>query len=99
MKVRKMFMKNIKKNQNQNKDDIGIIAGKLSLNGLRVYLFLINNNLNQFEIEDYANWLDKDYDSNSNKSRAIRKSLNDGIQNLLDNNYLIEKDKDNYILV
>lgn len=92
-------MKNIKKNQNQNKDDIGIIAGKLSLNGLRVYLFLINNNLNQFEIEDYANWLDKDYDSNSNKSRAIRKSLNDGIQNLLDNNYLIEKDKDNYILV
>lgn len=60
MKVRKMFMKNIKKNQNQNKDDIGIIAGKLSLNGLRVYLFLINNNLNQFEIEDYANWLDKD---------------------------------------
>ncbi len=99
MKVRKMFMKNIKKNQNQNKDDIGIIAGKLSLNGLRVYLFLINNNLNQFEIEDYANWLNKDYDSNSNKSRAIRKSLNDGIQNLLDNNYLIEKDKDNYILV
>lgn len=99
MKIRKMFMKNIKKNQNQNKDDIGIIAGKLSLNGLRVYLFLINNNLNQFEIEDYANWLDKDYDSNSNKSRAIRKSLNDGIQNLLDNNYLIEKDKDNYILV
>lgn len=99
MKVRKMFMKNIKKNQNQNKDDIGIIAGKLSLNGLRVYLFLINNNLNQFEIEDYANWLDKDYDSNSNKSRAIRKSLNDGIQNLLDNNYLIERDKDNYILV
>lgn len=94
-----MFMKNIKKNQNQNKDDIGIIAGKLSLNGLRVYLFLINNNLNQFEIEDYANWLNKDYDSNSNKSRAIRKSLNDGIQNLLDNNYLIEKDKDNYILV
>ena len=60
MKVRKMFMKNIKKNQNQNKDDIGIIAGKLSLNGLRVYLFLINNNLNQFEIEDYANWLGKD---------------------------------------
>lgn len=53
-------MKNIKKNQNQNKDDIGIIAGKLSLNGLRVYLFLINNNLNQFEIEDYANWLGKD---------------------------------------
>lgn len=99
MKVRKMFMKNIKKNQNQNKDDIGIVAGKLSLNGLRVYLFLINNNLNQFEIEDYANWLGKDYDSNSNKSRAIRKSLNDGIQNLLDNNYLIEKDKDNYILV
>lgn len=99
MKVRKMFMKNIKKNQNQNKDDIGIIAGKLSLNGLRVYLFLINNNLNQFEIEDYANWLNKDYDSNSNKSRAIRKSLNDGIQNLLDNNYLIERDKDNYILV
>lgn len=98
MKVRKMFMKNIKKNQNQNKDDIGIIAGKLSLNGLRVYLFLINNNLNQFEIEDYADWLDKDYDSNSNKSRAIRKSLNDGIQNLLDNNYLIERDKDNYIL-
>lgn len=94
-----MFMKNIKKNQNQNKDDIGIIAGKLSLNGLRVYLFLINNNLNQFEIEDYANWLDKDYDSNSNKGRAIRKSLNDGIQNLLDNNYLIERDKDNYILV
>lgn len=34
-----------------------------------------------------------------NKSRAIRKSLNDGIQNLLDNNYLIEKDKDNYVLV
>lgn len=98
MKVRRMFMKNIKKNQNQNKDDIGIITGKLSLNGLRVYLFLINNNLNQFEIEDYANWLGKDYDSNSNKSRAIRKSLNDGIQNLLDNNYLIEKDKDNYIL-
>lgn len=98
MKVRRMFMKNIKKNQNQNKDDIGIIAGKLSLNGLRVYLFLINNNLNQFEIEDYANWLGKDYDSNSNKSRAIRKSLNDGIQNLLDNNYLIEKNKDNYIL-
>lgn len=99
MKVRKVFMKNIKKNQNQNKDDIGIIAGKLSLNGLRVYLFLINNNLNQFEIEDYANWLGKDYDSSSNKSRVIRKSLNDGIQNLLDNNYLIEKDKDNYILV
>ena len=98
MKVRRMFMKNIKKNQNQNKNDIGIIAGKLSLNGLRVYLFLINNNLNQFEIEDYANWLGKDYDSNSNKSRAIRKSLNDGIQNLLDNNYLIEKNKDNYIL-
>lgn len=98
MEVRRMFMKNIKKNQNQNKDDIGIIAGKLSLNGLRVYLFLINNNLNQFEIEDYANWLGKDYDSNSNKSRAIRKSLNDGIQNLLDNNYLIEKNKDNYIL-
>lgn len=98
MKVRRIFMKNIKKNQNQNKDDIGIIAGKLSLNGLRVYLFLINNNLNQFEIEDYANWLGKDYDSNSNKSRAIRKSLNDGIQNLLDNNYLIEKNKDNYIL-
>ena len=92
------FMKNIEI-KNQNKDDIGIIAGKLSLNGLRVYLFLINNNLNQFEIEDYANWLDKDYDSNSNKSRAIRKSLNDGIQNLLDNNYLIERDKDNYILV
>lgn len=98
MKVRKIFVKNIKKNQIQNKDDIGIIAGKLSLNGLRVYLFLINNNLNQFEIEDYANWLGKDYDSNSNKSRTIRKSLNDGIQNLLDNNYLIEKDKDNYIL-
>ena len=48
------FMKNIEiKN-------IGIITGKLSLNGLRVYLFLINNNLNQFEIEDYANWLGKD---------------------------------------
>lgn len=92
------FMKNIEI-KNQNKDDIGVITGKLSLNGLGVYLFLINNNLNQFEIEDYANWLDKDYDSNSNKSRAIRKSLNDGIQNLLDNNYLIEKDKDNYILV
>lgn len=59
MKVRKIFVKNIKKNQIQNKDDIGI---------------------------------------NSNKSRTIRKSLNDGIQNLLDNNYLIEKDKDNYIL-
>lgn len=93
------FMKNIEIKNYQNKDDIGIITGKLSLNGLRVYLFLINNNLNQFEIEDYANWLDKDYDSNSNKSRAIRKSLNDGIQNLLDNNYLIEKDKNNYILV
>lgn len=91
------FMKNIEI-KNQNKDNIGITVGKLSLNGLRVYLFLINNNLNQFEIEDYANWLGKDYDSNSNKSRAIRKSLNDGIQNLLDNNYLIEKDKDNYIL-
>ena len=71
-----------------NTEALGVAAGKLSVAGLRLYLYLAGHKDGiQWTVNPsvYADWLGIDY---STKGRTVRKTLNDGISNLIDKKYL-----------
>ena len=64
-----------------NTEALGVAAGKLSVAGLRLYLYLAGHKDGiQWTVNPsvYADWLGIDY---STKGRTVRKTLNDGISN------------------
>ena len=79
--------------------NLGIAMGKLSKIGAKnLYLYLVSNADNfQFELKvaNYANWLgDPIFEGdikNEGKSATYRKQVNDGIKQLEEAGYLVEK--------
>lgn len=69
---------------------LGIATGELKLCGIKLYLYLSSNrdstvwNLNPAA---FANWMGLDY-TNATQARAVRKTVNDGIADLIDKGYL-----------
>lgn len=79
-----------------NAQVLGQAAGELKLCGLKLFLYLANNkNGYKWGMNPvaYATWLGMDY---TTQGRAVRKAITDGTQDLLDNGYLREINKDNY---
>lgn len=78
---------------------LGYAAGDLKFCGLKLYLYLAGNK-NGFKWvlnpSAYANWLGIDYAANG---RSVRKSLNDGIADLLEHGYLKQRGADEYEFV
>lgn len=77
---------------------LGQATGSLTLNGLRLYLYLAGNTNNfvwTMNPTAYANWLGKDY-SKASEARAVRKAIDAGINDLKNNNYLIETAEGKY---
>lgn len=76
--------------------DLGKASGELKLSGLRLYLYLAGNKDGMrwtVNPSVYASWLGEDYNQ---KGRAIRKSMNDGISDLIEHGYLVQIDEDVY---
>ena len=71
---------------------LGQASGKLKLCGLKLYLYLCSNKdgftwtLNP---SAYADWLGVDYQS---KGRTVRKAIDEGIADLIENGYMIVVD-------
>ena len=80
-----------------NVDSMGNAAGSLKLCGLKLYLYLMSNsdgfewNMNP---SAYAKWLGIDYEKSG---RSVRKAIDDGVKDLIDNGFLKEE-KGNYII-
>ena len=78
-----------------NTDALGQATGDLKHCGLKLYLYLASNKdgfswtLNP---SAYASWLGIDYAS---KGRTVRKAIEDGLADLIDNGYVIILDSDN----
>ena len=75
---------------------LGQAVGSLKLCGLKLYLYLSSNKdgftwtLNP---SAYATWLDVDY---VKKGRTVRKAIDEGIADLIENGYLEVIDEDKY---
>lgn len=71
-----------------NTESLGQASGELKHCGLKLYLYLSGNRdgftwtLNP---SAYASWLGMDY---SSKGRTVRKAIDDGIADLIENGYL-----------
>ena len=81
-----------------NTPTLGQATGSLTLNGLRLYLYLTGNTNNfvwTMNPTAYANWLGKDY-SKASEARAVRKAIDAGINDLKNNNYLVETAEGKY---
>lgn len=81
-----------------NTPTLGQATGSLTLNGLRLYLYLAGNTNNfvwTMNPTAYANWLGKDY-SKASEARAVRKAIDAGINDLKNNNYLVETAEGKY---
>ena len=75
--------------------DLGAAAGSLKLCGLKVYLYLSSSRdeVNQaLKPSTFADWLGADY-SNTSQARAVRKIINDGIDDLIANGYVVVSDE------
>ena len=69
---------------------LGEACGKLKFCGIKLYLYLASNKDNynwNLNPSVYANWLGVDY---AKSGRSVRKAIDDGIQDLIENKYLIE---------
>jgi hypothetical protein len=81
-----------------NTDVLGEAVQELKPCGLKVYLYLSSNKdgfkwtLNP---SVFAAWLKIDY-SDSSKSRAVRKIINDGVADLIEKGYIIQLGPENY---
>ena len=77
-----------------NTVSLGLASGQLKLCGLKLFLYLAGNRdgfswtLNPTA---YAGWLGVPYEGSS--ARAVRKAINDGIADLIENNYLEKIDE------
>ena len=71
-----------------NSEILGKACGELKLCGLKLFLYL-SGNKDKFEWtlspQAYANWLGVDYAA---QGRAVRKMINDGVEDLKINGYL-----------
>ena len=80
-----------------NTVSLGLASGQLKLCGLKLFLYLAGNRdgfswtLNPTA---YAGWLGVPYEGSS--ARAVRKAINDGIADLIENNYLEKIDENTY---
>lgn len=75
---------------------LGEVCGELKLCGLKLYLYLASNKDNfkwNMNPVAYSNWLGMDYEKSG---RTVRKAINDGISDLIENKYLVQVEKDHY---
>ena len=75
---------------------LGQATGELKLCGLKLYLYLAGNRdgyVWTINPVAYANWMGLDYEKSG---RAVRKALNDGVSDLLENGYLRKVGEDKY---
>ena len=75
---------------------LGCAVGELKPCGLKLYLYLSGNKDGfQWTLNPsaFAAWMGLNY-SDSNTSRAVRKVINDGISDLIEKGYLVQKSKD-----
>ena len=75
---------------------LGQACGELKLCGLKLYLYLASNKDNfkwNMNPVAQANWLGVDYEKSG---RTVRKAINDGISDLIENKYLVQEGKNHY---
>lgn len=75
---------------------LGQAAGELKFCGLKLYLYLAGNKdgyMWTINPSVYATWLGMDYNSSG---RTVRKAINDGVADLIENGYLKEIGEDKY---
>lgn len=76
--------------------DLGQASGRLTLQGLKLYLYLAGNkNGMNWELNPtaYANWMGLDYET---KGRTVRKAITDGVGNLMSNGYMEKIGEEKY---
>lgn len=84
-----------------NTNTLGTAVGELKHCGLKLYLYLAGNKNGSYWTLNpsvYATWLGKNYDDASS-SRAVRKAINDGIDDLIARGYLQKMDDNHFIFV
>lgn len=78
--------------------DLGIAAGCLKLCGLKLYLYLAGNKDKMTWVMNpsaFASYLGLDY-KNASQARSVRKTIQEGIEDLIENGYLELVNEDLY---
>ena len=81
-----------------NTATLGAAVGKLTQNGMRLYLYLASNKEGMAWTVNpavYADWLGMDY-TTANGKRNVNKAIAAGIDELIKREYLIKQDKEKY---